>query len=232
MKIKLNISIILFCFFVCNIYAKRLDAPEIKDLIKDNFNYKVAYITSEYLDYFFGIIIVESIGEPKYFFNVPIYVKKINRLLEYDVQWIFIKSMEFKNDDIISIMNENNKVYEFNVRTYEVKCISEETDLKLNEIYENDIGRIIEKNKKYKYSGIQPKKNKILKIEDLIKVIENVLFSIYTEEKIKKERPYIINKYKNKWFVKGTLPEGYVGGVFEIVINSETSEIESVIHGE
>lgn len=44
--------------------------------------------------------------------------------------------------------------------------------------------------------------------------------------------PYIIYKYKNKWFVKGTLPDEALGGVFKILINADTSKIESIIHGE
>ena len=54
----------------------------------------------------------------------------------------------------------------------------------------------------------------------------------HEEESIKGEQPYRIKRYKDKWIVTGTLPEGYVGGVFEIVINAETSQVESLIHGE
>ena len=43
--------------------------------------------------------------------------------------------------------------------------------------------------------------------------------------------PYKILKYKDKWYVCGSLPEKTDGGVFEIVINGENSQIEYVIHG-
>ena len=66
----------------------------------------------------------------------------------------------------------------------------------------------------------------------MVFVAEKILFQIYGEENIKNEQPYHILKYKNKWIVTGSLPKGCVGGVFEIVINADNSQIEAVIHGE
>ena len=43
--------------------------------------------------------------------------------------------------------------------------------------------------------------------------------------------PYGILLLEDKWYVQGTLPENTEGGVFEITINAETSQIESVTHG-
>ena len=232
MNKKLNVLVLVFCFLMYNIYAERLPPSEVKYLTKDNFTYKAAGKISSDEKYFFGIIVIESIDRPKYIFTVPIYAKKINIFLESDVQWIFIKSMEFKNDEIISIINENDEIYEFNINTYEVKSISGKSVSHLNELYADWVRKVIEENKKFKYAGAQPKRNKLSKIEALIDIVENTLFPIYTEEQIKKEMPYVISKYKNKWFLHGSLPDGWVGGVFEIIINSETSEIESLIHSE
>ncbi len=86
--------------------------------------------------------------------------------------------------------------------------------------------------KKHKYTGSQPDKKKLAKIEDVIAVAEPALFSIYGDETVKKEMPYVIQKYKDKWFVHGYIPKNSLGGVFEIFIDAETSQIESVIHGE
>ena len=62
-------------------------------------------------------------------------------------------------------------------------------------------------------------------------VAENILFQIYGEETIRNEQPYYIKKYKNKWIISGSLPDDLEGGVFEITINEDNSQIESLIHG-
>ena len=65
--------------------------------------------------------------------------------MEADVQWIFIKSMEFKNDEIISIINEDDEIYEFNINTYEVKSISGKAVSHLNELYADWVRKVIKK---------------------------------------------------------------------------------------
>ena len=228
--------IILFFVFASAVFAKRLPPPEVSPLTKGEFTYSASYsYTGDWKDgYDFGMIIIESTGVTKYYYAVPIYSVKLNKNLEYDVQWQFIKSMEFKNDEIITITNEKEQVFEFNIKTYEVKCVSHKYDSNVNELYEKKINirELINKNQKYKYKGTQPSQRKLSKIEDVITVAENVLFPIYGEEEIKNEMPYNIYKFGNKWFVCGSLPKGWVGGVFEIVIDAETSQIESVIHEE
>lgn len=82
-----------------------------------------------------------------------------------------------------------------------------------------------------KYTQAQPEKKELTKIEDVISVAENALFSIYGEERIKDEMPYRIYRVKNKWYVQGMLTEQTKGGVFQIIINAETSKIELISHG-
>ncbi len=219
---------LLLCMAVASIYAKRLPPPEVKPLSKGNFIYKDSAVVKG--GYFFGTIIIESAGETKYWYTVPVYSIEMNKLLEQDVQWKFIKSMEFKNDEIITIINEQNKVFEFNINTYEVKSISGETDSKLNKLFSRQDKKLFGIFQ-FKYNGTQPAKKKLSKIEDVIAVAESVLFPLYGEEKIKTEMPYGILLLEDKWYVQGTLPENTKGGVFEITINAETSQIESVTHG-
>ena len=76
--------------------------------------------------------------------------------------------MEFKNDEIITITNERNYVFEFNINTnkvtpvnaetqnfefdfdsFEINPILKKSNLELNEIYEDYSKRIIEDNEKY-----------------------------------------------------------------------------------
>ena len=103
----------------------------------------------------------------------------------------------------------------------------------MTKLYEKKISikETIDNNQKYKYKGAQPEKKELSNIEDVITVAQNTLFPIYGEDNIKGEMPYNIYKFEDKWLVLGSLPENYLGGVFEIVINAETSQIESVIHG-
>lgn len=150
--------------------------------------------------------------------------------------------MEFKDDETITIVNEMDHTFELNINTFEVKCVDTENNVfsykenkcipgNINEIYEKKFEDFVNNNAKYKYKRTQPEVKKLTKLEDLVNVAEKVLIPIYGEESIKGEQPYRIKKYKEKWIVTGSLPEGSVGGVFEIVINAETSQVESLIHG-
>jgi hypothetical protein len=67
--------------------------------------------------------------------------------------------------------------------------------------------------------------------ETAIAVAEPILFKIYGKKNIIDERPYecyLINRY---WYISGTLPKGWVGGVFEIIINSKDGKVIKLIHG-
>ena len=67
--------------------------------------------------------------------------------------------------------------------------------------------------------------------EMAIAVVEPILFKIYGNENIIKQRPYesyLINGY---WYISGTLPEDWKGGVFEIIISSKNAQVVKLIHG-
>lgn len=218
-----------------------------KTLTKDNFTYTATMQVSDDYNYFFGIIKVESIKEPKYSYKVPIYAIKLDQALEGDVQWLFIETIEFKNNTTLSILNEHGISFELNINTFEVKCANTKNNLfkfiypgwkyecisgNVNELYEKNFKKIVTKNAKHKYKGTQSEVKKLTKLEDIVNVAEQALFEIYGKENIRDEQPYRISKYKNKWIVQGSLQKENLGGVFEIIINAETSQIESVIHGE
>ena len=251
MKKKIYIFFLVFVVLINNVFAEREDPKVVEPISNKNFKYSAGAVYSNDYNNWIGVITVESINSPKYFYKVPIYSISLNEDLETDVQWVFINDIEFKDENTIIITNEDNNVFEMNIDTYEVTPVNVETQLfafdiknhktrpvleKIKDqiylIFEKDNFLIIQNNKKYKYTGIQPRKKKLKKIEDVVFVAEKILFQIYGEEDIKNEQPYHISKYKNKWIVTGSLPKGCVGGVFEIVINADNSQIESVIHGE
>lgn len=64
-----------------------------------------------------------------------------------------------------------------------------------------------------------------------VSVSEAMLFNIYGKEKIVKQRPYegfLINGY---WVLNGTLPQGWDGGTFLIIINSIDGKVIKLTHG-
>ncbi len=75
-------------------------------------------------------------------------------------------------------------------------------------------------------------KESILKTEKkVIEFAEFVLFDIYGEEKIVKQKPYNTFKIDDYWLVKGTLPKGKRGGTFLIIMDSRNFEVLYVSHG-
>ena len=66
--------------------------------------------------------------------------------------------------------------------------------------------------------------------ETAIAVAEIFLFRVYGKDKIMNERPYEICLVKNYWIIEGTLPEGYDGGTFQIVLNSLDGQVLRLIH--
>lgn len=230
MNKKCSVLCIILLVILNSVYAKRAPVPEVVPLENSNYIFSAGYTGTLDNNYAFGVLKIESKGEIKYNYTVPLYAVKIDKLLERDVQCVFVKSMKFKNENIIVIVNEKNETFEFDIDTYEVTCISGKNDKKINDLFNNFL------NEKFfstmiEYKGTQPEKKQLKKIEDVISIAENALFPIYGKDKIKKEMPYNIYKSKNKWYVNGSLPEGWIGGVFEIIINTETSQVEYYIHG-
>jgi hypothetical protein len=76
--------------------------------------------------------------------------------------------------------------------------------------------------------------NKTIIIKDsstAINVAEPILFSIYGKDNIIKQRPYEIYFIDNYWVLTGTLPKGWVGGTFVIIIDSRNSKVLRITHG-
>jgi hypothetical protein len=66
--------------------------------------------------------------------------------------------------------------------------------------------------------------------ETAIAMVEPLLFKIYGKEEIESERPYEIYLIDGYWYISGTLPKGYKGGTFIIIINSINGEVIRLIH--
>ena len=71
----------------------------------------------------------------------------------------------------------------------------------------------------------------ILSEKAAIKYAETVLFEIYGQENIEKQKPYEVYKIDGYWIIGGTLPKGMRGGTFLIILNSKNGEIIKLTHG-
>ncbi|MDR0195387.1 MAG: YbbC/YhhH family protein [Myroides sp.] len=64
-----------------------------------------------------------------------------------------------------------------------------------------------------------------------VKVVEQILFNIYGEDNIVKQRPYsVVLKHDSIWSIQGKLPNGWDGGVFYIELNKNTGKVEKIFH--
>ncbi|MDX1936824.1 MAG: NTF2 fold immunity protein [Flavihumibacter sp.] len=67
--------------------------------------------------------------------------------------------------------------------------------------------------------------------ETAINVVEPILFALYSKDNIIKQRPYETYLIDNYWVVSGTLPKGYLGGTFLIIVDATNSKIIRLTHG-
>lgn len=67
--------------------------------------------------------------------------------------------------------------------------------------------------------------------EIAIRIAEVILFPIYSEDNIMKQRPYEIYLIDHYWIISGTAPKGYTGETFRIIINALNAQILQITHG-
>ena len=67
--------------------------------------------------------------------------------------------------------------------------------------------------------------------ETAIGVAEPILFKIYGKKNIISERPYECYLIDGYWYICGTLPKNFEGGVFETIIDSRDGRVVKIMHG-
>lgn len=67
--------------------------------------------------------------------------------------------------------------------------------------------------------------------ETAINISEPILFKAYGKENIISQRPYETYFIDNHWIIIGTLPSGYDGGTFLIIINAKDGKVIRLTHG-
>ncbi|MCH5717767.1 NTF2 fold immunity protein [Niabella hibiscisoli] len=66
----------------------------------------------------------------------------------------------------------------------------------------------------------------------VLKLAEAILFSVYGEALIVKQKPYKLYHPKNYWIITGTLPGNVMfAGVFYIAIDDRNGKIVRLVHG-
>nr|WP_322625617.1 NTF2 fold immunity protein [uncultured Flavobacterium sp.] len=66
---------------------------------------------------------------------------------------------------------------------------------------------------------------------DAIAFAELILFRIYGEENIKRQRPYGCFHINNHWIISGSLPDDSLGGTFLIIIDDRNAKVVQITHG-
>ena len=107
-----------------------------------------------------------------------------------------------------------------------------------NSIEQNKEGRIFAENqlelalsKKSGHNVINQKETIIKDSLSAITIAETILFTIFDKASILDQKPYETYHINNYWVIFGTLPKGYKGGTFLIILDDRTSEIIKITHG-
>ena len=66
--------------------------------------------------------------------------------------------------------------------------------------------------------------------ETAIQIAVAILSGVYGKDKIEKEKPYTAIEHEGFWYVNGSLPEGYLGGVAHIKIRKKDGAVMGYIH--
>ena len=66
--------------------------------------------------------------------------------------------------------------------------------------------------------------------ETAIAVAEPILFKIYGKNQILSEKPYSVSLVDGYWILGGTLPKGYIGGTFLIILSEKDGRVIKLIH--
>lgn len=64
-----------------------------------------------------------------------------------------------------------------------------------------------------------------------IAVAEPILFDIYGKDNITRQKPYEVYLIETYWILTGTLPKGWDGGTFLIIIDARDSRVLRIMHG-
>jgi septin family protein len=86
-------------------------------------------------------------------------------------------------------------------------------------------------------SALSDKNNKQILVDKVISdketaiaVAEPILFKIYGKNQILSEKPYQVELVDGYWILNGTLPKGYLGGTFLIILSAKDGRVIKLTH--
>jgi len=101
-----------------------------------------------------------------------------------------------------------------------------------NNFLDTIISPIIKSIRDGQYHGITAKEGVVKDALTAKRMALAILESFYGKEQIQSEEPINVSLIDNEyWFVCGTLPDGYLGGVAEILISRENGRVLYLAHG-
>jgi hypothetical protein len=83
-----------------------------------------------------------------------------------------------------------------------------------------------------KNHNYKPEEGYVSNEETAIKIAVAIWIPIYGEEEIESQKPYNAVLINGVWYVTGSLPEGWLGGVAEAEITKDDGRILRISHGE
>lgn len=63
-----------------------------------------------------------------------------------------------------------------------------------------------------------------------VAVAEPILFKVYGKDEILGEKPYKVDSVEGCWVLTGTLPKGYFGGTFVIIMAAKDGRVIELTH--
>jgi hypothetical protein len=94
---------------------------------------------------------------------------------------------------------------------------------------ENELNTALSGNSKH---NVVSSKNSIINSSvTAMAVAEPILFDIYGKENIIRQKPYNLYHIRNYWIMEGSLPEGFLGGTFQIIIDDRDCKVIEITHG-
>jgi hypothetical protein len=80
--------------------------------------------------------------------------------------------------------------------------------------------------------NVHPPAGYVPNAETAIRIAVAVWEPIYGKKQIAKQKPYVVALKDGVWFVEGSLPKGWLGGVAVAEISKDSGEIIRVSHGQ
>ena len=156
------------------------------------------------------------------------FFKKSIEIVTFIILVLFCSACNSSDKKVTVSSADSVKYNTFNSKDVKLMLLYDEN----NKFLDTIIPPIIQAIREEKYHGITAKEGIIKDAFTAKRMALAILESFYGKKQIQSEEPITVSLIDNKyWYVSGTLPEGYLGGVAEILIAKEDGRIFYLAHG-